>query len=63
MKNEHAVALGSLGGKARLRSSTPEQRRRWARMGGLTRARKYDHARLSLWAKRRVRPRAGEKKQ
>jgi hypothetical protein len=50
MKNEHAVALGSLGGKARSRSTTPEQRRRWARIGGLARARKYPKALLSRWA-------------
>jgi hypothetical protein len=34
MKNPHAVALGKLGGKARVEKTTPEQRAKWAKMGG-----------------------------
>jgi len=38
MKNPHAVALGKLGGKARAQSTSPEQRKEWARLGGRARA-------------------------
>lgn len=39
-KNAAAVALGSLGGKARLRKMTAEQRSEIARLGGNEKARK-----------------------
>ena len=32
--NEHAKALGSLGGKKRKENSTLEQRRAWGKLGG-----------------------------
>jgi hypothetical protein len=57
MKNPHAVALGKPGGKGRVSKTTPEQRRRWARLGGLARASKYDHAALTRWGKLGGRPR------
>jgi hypothetical protein len=57
IKNPHAVALGTLGGKSRARSTTPEQRCRWARLGGLARAAKYDPEMLVKWAKLGGRPR------
>ena len=55
-KNEHAVALGSLGGKARAVTTTSEQRRMWARKGGLARASKHSQSELSRWAKLGGRP-------
>jgi hypothetical protein len=60
IKNPHAVALGSLGGKSRARNTTPEQRRRWARLGGLARAAKYEPEVLVKWAKRGGRPKKGK---
>jgi general stress protein YciG len=41
-KNPAAVALGRLGGKARLTKMTPEERSRIARLGGLARHGKVD---------------------
>lgn len=41
-KNPAAVALGRLGGKARMRNLTPEERSRIARLGGLARHGKLD---------------------
>ena len=38
MKNPHAVALGKLGGRARLQNTTSEQRKEWAGLGGKARA-------------------------
>jgi len=51
MKNPHAVALGKLGGTARALKSTPEQRKAWAQLGGLMRARRYPKKLLSQWAR------------
>jgi hypothetical protein len=56
MKNPHAVALGQLGGEARAASTTPEQRKEWARLGGLTRALRRTKEELSRWAKMGGRP-------
>jgi hypothetical protein len=36
-KNPHAVAMGRIGGKARLQKLTPEQRREYARKAVLAR--------------------------
>jgi len=55
-KNEHAVALGSLGGTARAAKTTQQQRRSWARLGGLARARRHGVAELSRWARLGGRP-------
>jgi hypothetical protein len=56
MRNPHAVALGKLGGKARAKTTTPEQRREWAGLGGVTRAERHSKAELSKWAKLGGRP-------
>ncbi len=56
MKNPHAVALGKLGGIARARLTTRQQRSAWARLGGLARAAKHDKVTLSKWAKLGGRP-------
>jgi hypothetical protein len=63
VKNPHAVALGKLGGKSRVRRTSPEERREWAKLGGLARAKKYPKATLSKWAKKGGRPRGSGKKE
>ena len=60
-KNPNAVALGSLGGEARARSTTAKQREKWGRLGGQARAAKYDKATLRKWAKMGGRPRKSKK--
>jgi hypothetical protein len=55
-KNPHAVALGKLGGKARVSTTTPEQRKKWAALGGLARAKQHTKAELTQWAKMGGRP-------
>jgi hypothetical protein len=57
MKNLNAVALGTLGGEARAQSTTPEQRRAWARLGGIARASQHSEKELSNWGKLGGRPR------
>ncbi len=59
MKNPHAVALGELGGKARMANMTPEERKAWARLGGKARAARHTKEELSRWAKLGGRPRKG----
>jgi hypothetical protein len=49
MKNAHAVALGKLGGTARFRKTTQEQRTRWAALGGMARAQRHSRRQLSRW--------------
>lgn len=56
MKNPHAVALGKLGGKARIAQMAPDELRAWARQGGLARAAKHPKEQLSRWAKMGGRP-------
>jgi len=56
MKNPHAVALGGLGGKARIQKTTKVQRQEWARLGGLARAERHGKAELSKWGKKGGRP-------
>jgi len=56
MKNFHAVALGKLGGKARIAQMDPDELRAWARQGGLARAAKHPKEQLSRWAKMGGRP-------
>jgi hypothetical protein len=48
-KNPHAVALGKLGGEARANVTTPKQRKKWAALGGLARAKRHTKAELSQW--------------
>jgi hypothetical protein len=55
-KNPHAVALGKLGGKGRVKKTTPEQRKEWARLGGLIRAKRHSKAEISQWGKMGGRP-------
>ena len=55
-KNPHAAALGKLGGKARARKTTPEERNAWARLGGLARAKQHSKQQLTKWAKIGGRP-------
>ncbi len=62
MKNPHAVALGRLGGKARVEQTTPEQRKRWAAMGGATRAKRHSKEEMSEWAKMGGRPKGSARK-
>jgi hypothetical protein len=63
VKNPHAVALGKLGGKSRVRQTSAEERKEWARRGGLARAKKYPKAMLSKWAAKGGRPpKKGERK-
>jgi hypothetical protein len=59
-KNEHAASLGSLGGKARAKRTTVEQRQAWARLGGLARAKKHSKAELEKWAKLGGRPKSAD---
>ena len=61
MKNPHAVALGQLGGEARARTTTREQRQAWARMGGQARASRHSKRELSKWGKLGGRPRKATK--
>jgi hypothetical protein len=56
MANPHAVALGRLGGKRRAKTTSTEQRQKWARLGGLARAKRHSKAALSRWAKKGGRP-------
>ena len=56
--NPHAVALGKLGGMARARKTTPEQRKEWAALGGDARAKKHSKKQLIEWAKMGGRPKA-----
>lgn len=56
-KNPHAMALGKLGGKARAKKTTPEQRKKWAAKGGKARAERHTKAEFTEWAKRGGRPR------
>jgi hypothetical protein len=56
MKNTHAVALGKLGGKARIAQMGPDELRAWARLGGLARAARHPKEQLSRWAKMGGRP-------
>ena len=56
MKNAHAVALGKLGGKARMAQMDPDELRAWARQGGLARAARHPKEQLSRWAKLGGRP-------
>lgn len=63
MKNPHAVALGKLGGKSRAKKTRAEDRREWARQGGLARAHKYPNAMLVKWAKKGGRPKGTGKKE
>lgn len=55
-KNPHAVALGSLGGRARANKTTVEHRKAWARLGGLARAKMHSKEELLRWAKLGGRP-------
>jgi hypothetical protein len=55
-KNPHARALGKLGGKARVQTTTPEQRKQWAALGGLARAKKHSKKELTEWGKLGGRP-------
>ena len=55
-KNPNAVALGKLGGEARAKKTTGEQRKLWAQKGGLARAKKHSKKDLSKWAKLGGRP-------
>jgi hypothetical protein len=59
-KNPNAVALGKLGGEARARKTTAEQRKAWARLGGQARAHKHSQSELSRWAKLGGRPKVPE---
>jgi hypothetical protein len=61
-KNPSAVALGKLGGQARAKKTSAEQRKLWAQKGGLARAKKYSKEELSRWAKRGGRPSSTEKR-
>jgi hypothetical protein len=56
MKNPHAVALGKLGGKARLENTTPEQRAKWAGLGGKARLKNTTPEQRSKWARMGGRP-------
>jgi hypothetical protein len=62
-KNPHAVALGKLGGKGRVKKTTREQRQEWARQGGLNRAKRHTEEELSAWGRMGGRPpnKKGEK--
>jgi hypothetical protein len=59
-KNPHAVALGKLGGKGRVKKTTPEQRQEWSRQGGLSRAKRHTEEELSVWGKMGGRPKKRE---
>lgn len=50
-KNPHAQALGVLGGKARMRTLTPTERKQLAASGGATRAKKLGSRRRKEIAK------------
>jgi hypothetical protein len=52
----NAQALGKLGGKARAKTTTPEQRKEWAALGGKARAQRHSKAELSKWASKGGRP-------
>jgi general stress protein YciG len=56
MKNPHAVALGKLGGKARIAQMAPEQVKEWGRLGGLARAERHTKEEISRWGKMGGRP-------
>lgn len=62
MKNPHAVALGKLGGKARVQSTTPEQRKEWAGLGGKARAENLSTAERKRIAKLAVAARERKRK-
>jgi len=62
MKNVHAVALGSLGGEARARTTTAAQRKAWAQLGGQARASRHSKQEFSKWGKLGGRPRKGAKR-
>jgi hypothetical protein len=56
MKNPHAIALGKLGGKARVENTTPEQRSKWAKLGGEARLKNTTPEQRTKWAKMGGRP-------
>jgi hypothetical protein len=60
-KNPHAVGLGKLGGLARAKKTTKEQRQIWARLGGLARAKKHSKTELAKWARLGGRPTTSDK--
>ena len=62
-KNPNAVALGKLGGKARAKKLSPEQRSEIARNAGLARNVKISPARRSQIAKLAVEARERKRKQ
>jgi len=61
-KNPHAVALGSLGGRARAKSLSPEERAEIAGQGGKARFAKMSAEERSRYAKRLVAARERKRK-
>jgi hypothetical protein len=62
-KNPHAQALGSLGGKARAKNLSAEERAEIARQGGRARFAKMSAQERSRYAKRLVRARERKQKE
>jgi hypothetical protein len=62
-KNPNAVALGKLGGKARAKKLSPEERAEIARKAGLARNTKLSSAERSRIAKHAVQARERKRKQ
>ena len=62
-KNPNAVALGTLGGRARAKKLSPDQRAEIARKAGLARAVKLSASRRSQIAKLAVAARERKRKQ